>query len=484
MPSTPEARRAAYAANKIHIQALRLTSNMRKLAKGEPARISSDATLEKHGMLSDDNKNIILKSRIRVKTTISRPIVEEPEEPEEPEFDPSTLTVTAKDIKSWVVSVLANTKQDNGKIRASGVIKLYAKLVHDMFELYDQTYDENRDISLWFSMKTLELLKSHKTWATSTQALWAGRFAHVAAVYPKLKLSVNVIDSFNAVVKHLKDLADAKSLLRKSNEVLFDWPTIRRETLKYYSYPQKATFEALIVLLYNTLHCRDDLNCIMAYKPSDAVSDADDPNNYMLLDRVAKTSVLYLNKYKTNGVYKAQRFAMPIDVTDLIIKLHPTDTRGRLFKFTTQAKIGPFVSKTFARVPLFAKENITIRYIRRSIVSSAMMSITSKDQATRAKRMVEIAEKTQHSVGTQSRYVTRLKDANGKEYDVVVPQKVIPKPRVVPNAGRQANKIHDAQPIEPRQSFHKPPTKVIPKPRAMPEPTRFQRLIDETRRDA
>jgi hypothetical protein len=146
----------------------------------------------------------------------------------------------------------------------------------------------------------------------------------------------------------------------------------------------------------------------LVFKPSDIKKD---DSNYCLVNRRDKTAILFLNKYKTSGSYKAQVLNLSKETTKLILKLHPNNNDKELFPDVS--KLGIFIMNTFSEVPAFETEKIDIRYLRHSIISTAISKIKTNDPEY-ALKLEDLANRSFHKVGTQSTYISPLKNINSK----------------------------------------------------------------------
>jgi hypothetical protein len=195
--------------------------------------------------------------------------------------------------------------------------------------------------------------------------------------------------------------------------------------LEFYGYPKKKTYEALLVLLYNDIIARDDFGCLMAYSPSEVKVD---DNNYCLLQNDNTRAKIFFNKYKTSGSYGEQVVELSTDTTKLIRELHPNTKHKHLFPNVKGNKLGAFTRATFRNVPFLKDEKIDIKYLRHSIISSALLDIKQSDPKY-PQKVEALANKSFHKVSTQDTYISPLKNEKGeplnintdvlKEYDTI-----------------------------------------------------------------
>ena len=148
---------------------------------------------------------------------------------------------------------------------------------------------------------------------------------------------------------------------------------------------------------------------------SDA-SPTEKKKNYVILDRTDKKATFLLQDFKTVETQGAQAIALDTQTVNLVIKLHPDDSQKTLFPPSiqkNQQKLGSWICGQLKKIPLFANENININYLRHSLVSSAVARISKTDK-DRPRKLLDLANRAMHTIGSQKKYINDLKDENGK----------------------------------------------------------------------
>lgn len=426
-----ERKREQYEKDKDEVQRRRIIKEINKAAEGDhSARKPSIRTLTKYGLYDSEKKKIVIPETFK-NPTINYTDVEKPEtqktinivvkktnKPVE-KYDDSNTEINGAEIKNWVYTVLSVEKMKGGQLRSKKTLDLYANTTRNLFKIRGEKYDENKNAISYYkdATETLNYIDKYKSWKTAaTKSKNLSGVLFLIQNYPPLqsKISESVVEIYDAEYKKYGNTGKAQQMQATANKALFEWSIIRKYTLAFYDYPNKNTYESLIVLLYNDIIARDDFGCLMAYKPDEV---KDDNNNYCLLDRNKKTATIFLNKYKTSGHYKSQVIKLSSKTAKNILELHPTDVNKTLFEPTNNNKIGAFISNTFKKVPLFKNEGINIKYLRHSIISSALARIKTTDPKY-ADKIEALAAKSFHKVSTQNTYLSPLKDAKGKRYEV------------------------------------------------------------------
>jgi hypothetical protein len=431
-------KRAKYEASKNDIQRNRIVKQLERLAKGDiSARKPSVSTLKKYGLYNEKEKTITINEKYKTPkinyvdiepttTTQTINIVRKQSIKPVEEYDTNNTIINGSEIKDWVFTVLSSEKMKSNNVRSKKTLDLYANTPRNLFRIYDIKYNENVNILSYFNNvdETLKKIESYDKWKTAaTKSKNMSGILFLMQNYPPLEkvISKEIIDKYDTQYKAYGNTGKAEQLQATKNKPIFEWSVIRKATLAHYKYPKQITYQALIILLYNDVIARDDFGCLMAYSP-DEVNPTD---NFCLIDRKKKTAELILNKYKTSGSYREQKIKLSKDTVNAIFKLHPNDNKEQLFP---NKKLGKFISDTFKAVPLLKDEKINIKYLRHSIISSALARIKPSDP-NGAKKIEELANKSFHKVSTQNTYLSPLKHADGtpftvdpniaKEYDTI-----------------------------------------------------------------
>ena len=103
------------------------------------------------------------------------------------------------------------------------------------------------------------------------------------------------------------------------------------------------------------------------------------------------------------------------DTARLILKLHPTDDKYLFPMGTTAEKMGDWIRATLRSVPALKNEKgLGTKYIRHSIISSKLYTISKLSSAQQADDLSEFADRSFHGTGQQKEYATKIKDESGK----------------------------------------------------------------------
>ena len=436
-----------YDQRKFEIQKKRLISALDKLAAGDlSARKPSLKSLEKYGLYDAKTHKITIPTHMQP-PKLNYSAIPEPEaqpviqvvrnydsNPVE-KFDLSTAEVTGEDIRNWVYTELSGVAMKTTKVRGKETLNLYANVAKNLCKIRNVPYDDKENVFKYFNDPTTTIEKEEETRAgkvaSGTRAKFYMGVLFLSQNYPKLKgyISQDVINIYDSEYKKLGNMANAEQNTENANKIYFTWDVIRDEILNDFGYKKKgiASDQALLILLFNEVHGRDDFGAKMAYKVEDVKTGADVDSNYLFLDRESGVCRLYMNKYKTSGSYKPQIFTLDKKLSELIIKLHPDDSSKTLFPESIgkdATKIGAFLKKTMRECPLFDKEDLKkpINYIRHSIVSTALLHIKLNDP-NRIQKMTALADKSFHSIKMQQNtYKSRLKDRDGNE--IIIPPEI------------------------------------------------------------
>jgi len=491
-----------YDKHKHEVQKKRLITALDKLASQDfSGRKPSLKSLTKYGLYDPKTKTITIPTHLKPPKLIYSSIPEPEEQPiiqvvrnydsvPVEKFDLSKADVNGKSIRDWIYTDLSAVAMKTMKVRGGHTLALYANVAENLCKIRNEPYDDTKNVFSYFNDPTTTIAKAalNPTWkAAGTKAKFLSGVLFLAENYPKLKgyISQDVLDTYDAEYKRMTNLSKAEQKLANLNKVYFTWDVIKDEVLSHYGYKTgHASYEALLILLFNAAHGRDDFGCRMAYKVEDVKTGLTEIYNYLYLDRSSRVCRLYMNAYKTAGSYKNQVITLDKKLSDLIIKLHPDDTAKTLFPPSIgkdAQKIGSFLIKTMKAIPLFEKEGINIKYLRHSIVSTALLHIDPKDP-NYTNKLADLAEKTYHSVNMQQNtYKSRLKDKNGKE--ILIPPVILKEYDSITTVmlgddgtveeGEEAGTTHAKKPKpKPKQ----PVKKIIPKLRPPPKQTRKEAL--------
>ena len=414
-----EAKNAYYKANAIAINRARI---LKELLSGK--RSPSLKTLARYDLIdegSDGSKTVVVPNKPRFKivndiqtkpdviNVISQNIITPTKQ-----YDPTNAKVIGKDISNWVVTVVSTMKKGDGKVRADKTIVDYAKVPYNLSKIRGEKYDENANIKGQFmnADETIERIKANSTWkSTGSQSKFIKSMLFIMKNYPPFKdiIHPDVIKIYEAADQHLEGIAKAAQLQKKNNTPIFVWSYVRRCVREHFGV---NSYEYLMVLMFNEIIARDDLGLTMAYTPGDMDSDK---KNYLYLDRPHTRATVFLNTYKTEGAYGKHAIVLKKYTYDVIVALHPDDTKTTLFPFT---KLSKWIGETFKKIPQLKDENIGVRYIRHSIISSALLDIAANDPEY-AQKVQALAAKSYHTIKAQQQsYLSPLKDGNGKRLAV------------------------------------------------------------------
>ena len=408
---------AYYKANSAAINKAKL---IKQLVSG--SRSPSLKTLAKYNLLDDDTDGkcpqVVIPNRpkFRILDNFTKPdtIVIKPQNIITPTqmYDLANTNVTGKAISDWVLTVCSTLPKSDGRIRSKKTLLDYANLPYRLSEIREQDYDENKNITTYFmnANETIQAILNWLPWSASTKGKFLQGILYLTQNFPPLKAVIHpdVIKIYEAEQQKQNAVGSAEQLQRKNANPVFIWSYIRRMVREKYGI---NSYEYLMILLFNQVHSRDDLAMTMAYKPADMTSDK---VNYLLLDRPHKRATVFLNTYKTESIYGKQVIILNKSTYDVIAHLHPDDTENELFPMAKSNKLGVFIGKTFRNIPQLANEKIGIRYLRHSLVSSALFDIKPSDPDY-GKKVAELAAKTFHTVKAQQHsYLSPLKDGKGK----------------------------------------------------------------------
>ena len=423
-------KREIYQINKIQVQKQRVMKALVKLsAGGEVAlkgRHPSYKTLTKYKLVNDSGKIVLPEKYIAPK--VNYVDVDPPKTPQTiniirkatiapiAEYDTTNTKVNGKEIKDWVFTELATQIKD-GRSAPTGLqtLKMYANTPRNLFNIYGEKYEETDDVLGKFKdfKTTLEKVATYKDWpAPATKAKNLSGILYLIQNFPPIKGKIPkpIIDAYDDAYKTYGNKGKSQQKQKTKSTPLFEWKVIKKETLDFYGYPEKVTEETLVVLLYNDVIARDNFGCVMSYDKNEVLkSDL----NYCLLERTKTKATLILNKYKTASSYRGQEIVLSANTARAIIKLHPDNTVKTLFRKAVNTKLGDFIKKMFAKVPLFKDEKININYLRHSIISSALIRIDI-NKPDYAEKIEELAKKSFHKVGTQDTYNGPLKNKAGQ----------------------------------------------------------------------
>lgn len=414
-----------------------------KLAKNPlVGRKPSLKTLEKYGLYDPKTHKVTIPTHLKPPEIDYSSIPEPVEQPviqvvrtydtnQVEKFDISKAEVNGKSIRDWIYTDLSSVAMKTMKVRGKQTLALYAKVPENLCKIRNVPYNDEENVFKYFNDPTVTIERTYQNpqWpAAGTRAKFLSGVLFLSENYPKLKgfISRDVLDTYDAEYKKLVNLSKAEQNIANANKIYYTWDVIKDEVLNHYGYKAgHASYEALLILLFNAVHGRDDFGAKLVYKPEDVKTGLEEDVNYLYLDRKARLCRLYMNSYKTSGSYKNQVITLDKKISDLIIKLHPDDTSTTLFPPSIgkdARKIGSFLIKTMKAIPLFEKEGINIKYLRHSIVSTALLHIRS-DDPDKAKKLTDLAEKTFHSVKMQQdTYKSRLKDKEGNE--IFIPKSI------------------------------------------------------------
>ena len=302
-------------------------------------------------------------------------------------------------------------REGSDEVRGKREIQEYFKIPDVLFEMHKEKYDENKDLTPWIRDTTdlIEKLDTFRTWQDATRAKFLGRILYLSKNFPPLKNRINkdIYTILDTQYNQWEGKAKASQRNKTKSTPIFSWDVIKSQVVKKYG---KISYETLIIMLYDEMIGRDDFNLNMAYKPDDMTNAKD---NYLLLERKKKLSAIYMNNYKTVGRYGKLVYKLSLEVTDLIMKLHPSDTAKVLFPMEKN-KLSGFLIELLRKIDLFKDEpGLGVKYLRHSLVSTKLLKLDDNDPKYTDK-VVELAEKAMHSVARQETYTSPLKDAKGK----------------------------------------------------------------------
>lgn len=388
-------------------------------------RSPSMRTLKKYGLLDDTNGDcptvkVPNKPKFRIidnfttKPDVINVVAVNKITPTVP-FDPATAATTGKDISNWCMTELPKMQKSDGAFRTAKTITDYAKVPFKLNEMRGQPYDENANVLPLFmdahgTIKALETYKTRVELKAATKSKFLKALLFILQNYPKfLNINKDLIKVYEAEMQRLGGEGDAELMANK--EVRFVWSYLRRLVREFYG---ADSYEYLMMLIYSEIHARDNLALMMAYKPEDM---SNEKTNYLYLDREREKATVFLNYYKTVQQYGKQGVVLRKHTYDLIVKLHPDDSKTSLFP-TKSDKLSSWVVSFFKKIPQLKDEGIGITYLRHSIVSSALAELNPNDPDY-AKKVQALAAKTMHNVKSQQRhYLHPLKDGNGNPINI------------------------------------------------------------------
>lgn len=433
MPPKPPLKQSAeairkrnyYNQKKEDVQRNRIIAALNKLADGNfSGRKPSMKTLLKYHLVKD--------GKIEIPTKYKTPLIDYSNIPKVPEtsqvinvvrtqvnspvssYDPANDKATGAELNNWVYSVLVNEPKKSGEVRSKQTIQGCANVAKTLATVYGEKYDDKADFlpKIMNVTKTLELWDKNPAWKKSaSKEKPLSYLLKVAQSFPPLVKVVPkaVIDVYDAKFKEYRGLAATEQELSKAP--VFEWRIIRNQVFNFYG---RESYEALYILLLNTIIGRDNFGALM--RDVADTSPTEKKKNYLILDRTNKKATFLLQDFKTVETQGAQAIALDTQTVNLIIKLHPSNgSQATLFPPNIQKntqKLGAWMIAQLKKIPLFKDEAININYLRHSLVSSAVARIAMNDK-DRPRKLLDLANRAMHTVGSQKKYINDLKDEEG-----------------------------------------------------------------------
>jgi hypothetical protein len=419
---TPEQRRAYqnewYERNKAKVQLARIS---RQLANGE--RSVSVRTLEKYNVKPDENEKIVIKPTTKVRyvkedveesfEVPKRVYVERPKKISQ--YEPSD-TLNAVEIKRWVETSFKYEpkKLNSDETRADRVITDYFNLPDKLFRIHGVKYDGLKDISNWFNNpKEIIGTIDKQNWAWGTKADLLGKMLQMYHSFPLVKqiMGKKVYDELNEKNVLWKAQAKDSQHEKTANTLIFSYDVIKRAVKNFYG---EITEQNLLFQLYDAVIFRDNIASLnLVYSEKEMV---DEKANYLLILRPSDdfhSATIYLNSYKTSGVYGQRVFKLPSALTRLINQLYVGKNIKKLFPFEKE-KLSEYIIKTLREIPLFAKEaGLGVKYLRHSIISTKLLKL-NKNAPNYREETLKLASLSMHSLESQPKYTSPIKNASGK----------------------------------------------------------------------
>mmetsp|Transcript_27003 Transcript_27003/g.68340 ORF Transcript_27003/g.68340 Transcript_27003/m.68340 type:complete len:248 (+) Transcript_27003:246-989(+) len=221
-------------------------------------------------------------------------------------------------------------------------------------------------------------------------------------------MSQTTYEELDAQYKKWDGIATITQRTKSLSTLFYSFDAIKSEVSRVFG---QKSYENLLMMLYDNVIARDDFQLTMAYEKSAMVSN--DVNYLYLISQ--NESEVHMNTFKTKGSLNKQIFKLSKSVTNLIVELHSSldDLPSKLFP-NEGTKLGPYISKMFAKIPVFKDERIIVKYLRHSIIYTKLMKL-DKNATNYAEKVNDLANRPMHSAGIQSAYVSPLKNLRGEQ---------------------------------------------------------------------
>ena len=399
--------------------------NLAKIAKGlvsNDRKVRGD-TIQRYNLTKNDKGEYVIPKKYKfvinyddVKVEPPPPVINvvvAPENPSIENYDFDNNKFNGIQLKNWVATILSKMPKRLGSddIRGPREIKEYMKIPDLLFKIYDQKYNDEKDLTPFIRNTTglIEAIDKNKQWVSSgSKSKFLGRILFLTKNFPPLKhrISKDIYTALDSQYNKWEGLAKAMQRKKTKETPVFSFDVIKKQVIAKFG---KISYETLLISLYDEMIGRDDFNLTMAYKPDMMTSKK---NNYLLLERDKNYSAVYMNTYKTVGRYGRMIYRLTPEIMKLIIKLHPNNDAPKLFPME-QDKLSEFLIASLRKIDLFKDEpGLGVKYLRHSLVSTKLMNINPK-APDYDEQVFDLAEKAMHSVKMQETYTSPLKNDKG-----------------------------------------------------------------------
>ena len=424
-------KREYYNKTKSNVQRNRIIKSLIDLSNGDiESRKPSLKTLKKYGLYNETTLKIELPIEYKSPELNFVPLGEPPKELRQnieiipkpvgkvSSYNPNNKIISGKEIENYILTDYAK-QEYKGKHRSQARLKSIARVPRELFILRKETYDENKQILPYFLDALTNINETKKySWKVETQKNFIARLQQCIENYPPLIENVPkaILDIYDNFYKELSNDVELENNQKKKRPH-FLFSVIRDQVAQTYT---KNSFQYLVILMYHKIISRDNLQAEIRDWNDNRLLDP--KVNYLMLDRADNKSKFILQEYKTSRQYKTDYIDLGPTITKLIIKLHPNNSSNLLFptnlgKSIKANKIGDFIKTFLTQIPLFKAEDITLNYLRHSVISSAILDINAKYPEGKEKneKMKELASLAKHTIALQQKkYIYPFKDADGK----------------------------------------------------------------------
>jgi hypothetical protein len=388
----------------------------------------TEKTLQKYGIEKDKNGKIVIPQVQKVRYNIdtiapqSTPksnvidiVVTQKTSPIQM-YDMSNTAFTGREMEDFCSTYIPKIEP-----LATKTLEAYKNLARNIYELYGEELtksNENEDLTPWLTDADVLIEAIPRSTRWKVEATWGkalGQILRVAEVWPPF--TKRLTDDNRQKLQIQADTWLTAAKLRRTDKSKitphFEFETIRKAVLDKYG---KFSYENLYFKMYDVIIPRDDLNSFIIVKTEKEMVVP--KQNYILLDRSNKKGIIYMIEYKTKKIYYTKKYPLTAELVEIINNLHGklTQLPNKLFP-NLPDKLTDWVKKITKSIPELAVDNITITYLRHSVISSRLIELQSAGINNKAAKMVELANIAMNSTDTQSQsYIYPLKKLNGREF--------------------------------------------------------------------